>query len=728
MITTVNIQHLESLNDVVESITGIGQRETVPDEVVRRADQIELEDMTPEALRRRLAHGNVYPPDKIDAALVNYFRVGNLSALRELALLWVADRVDEGLARYRAEQGIEEPWAARERIVVALTGGTEGEVLIRRGARIAGRSAGRDLMAVHVAHSDGLVGAKPEVLARQRALVESLGGTFHTVVGDDVPTSLLEFARGVNASQLVIGATRRGRLASLVQPWAGDAVVRESGDIDVHVVTHERAGKARRTPPKRLLSTRRRAVSWALALVGPWLLTLFLMQFGDGLGLSTDLLLFLALTVGVALVGGLWSAMVGALLASLLLNYYFTPPTRTLTIAEFENALALAVFVVIAVSVALVVDLAARRSARATRARSEAQALSTLAGDVVRSDSGTGALLNRLLESFGQDSVALVERAEPGSPWTVVTHQGQEPPPTTPSQADTTVPVDDRHALLMRGRALAAGDRRVLGAFAAHTLALLDRDQLREQAAEAGRLSEVDALRTAILAAVSHDVRTPLAGIKAGVSSLRQSDVAWTPADRDELLAAIEESADRLDALLTNLLDLSRLQTGAVRARRDEVDLGDIVGRAAAHQPEAVVRIDLPPDLPAVIADGGLLERVVANVLDNSLRHSPVGVPIRISAGAVDGTVQLQVSDEGPGVADPDKFRMFEAFQRLGDTQAGEGLGLGLAVARGFVAAMHGHLEAEDTPGGGLTMVLSLPAAADTHVTDAHPLDAGDES
>ncbi len=728
VITTVNIQHLESLNDVVESITGIGQRETVPDEVVRRADQIELEDMTPEALRRRLAHGNVYPPDKIDAALANYFRLGNLSALRELALLWVADRVDEGLARYRSEQGIEAPWAARERIVVALTGGREGEALIRRGARIAGRSAGRDLMAVHVARGDGLSGSNPDALARQRALVESLGGTFHTVVGDDVPAALLDFARGVNASQLVIGATRRGRLASLVQPWPGDAVVRESGDIDVHVVTHERAGKGRRARPRRFLSTRRRAASWALALIGPWVLTWFLLQFGDGLGLSTDLLLYLALTVAVALVGGLWSAVVGALLASLLLNYYFTPPVRTLTIAEFENALALGVFVVIAVAVALVVDLAARRSAQATRARSEAQALSTLAGDVVRSDTGTGALLGRLLESFGQDSVSLVERAEPGAPWTVVTYQGQEPPPSTPQQADTTVPVDDRRALLLRGRALAAGDRRVLGAFAAHTVALLDRDQLREQAREATRLAEVDSLRTAILAAVSHDVRTPLAGIKAGVSSLRQSDVDWTPDEREELLATIEESADRLDGLLTNLLDLSRLQTGAVRARRDEVDLGDVVARAVGHQPEAAVRIDLPADLPAVLADSGLLERVVANVLDNALRHSPVGAPVRITAWPVDSSVQLQVSDQGPGVSDSDKSRMFEAFQRLGDAPAGEGLGLGLAVARGFVSAMAGRLDAEDTPGGGLTMVLSLPAAATTALDGGRRLDPGDAS
>ncbi len=244
VITTVNIQHLESLNDVVESITGIGQRETVPDEVVRRADQIELVDMSPEALRRRMVHGNVYPPERIDAALTNYFRLGNLSALRELALLWVADRVDEGLDRYRQQHGIDTPWPARDRIVVALTGGPEGDALIRRGVRIAGRSAGRDLLAVHVHRGDGMTASQPQALERQRVLVESLGGTYHSVVGEDVAEALLDFARGVNASQLVIGASRRGRFASMVQPWTGEAIVRGSGDIDVHVVTHDRRQRA----------------------------------------------------------------------------------------------------------------------------------------------------------------------------------------------------------------------------------------------------------------------------------------------------------------------------------------------------------------------------------------------------------------------------------------------------------------------------------------------------
>ncbi|MEV7775732.1 universal stress protein [Kitasatospora sp. NPDC086791] len=254
VISTVNIQHLESLNDVVEQITGIRQRETVPDDVVRRADQIELVDMSAEALRRRMAHGNIYPPERIDAALANFFRAGNLTALREIALLWAADRVEEALLRYRHDHGIQQPWSTRERVLVALSGGPEGETLIRRAKRTASRGAGGEFLAVHVARDDGLTGASPLLLARQRALVESLGGSWHTVAGDDPAEAVLGFAREVNATQIVIGATRRSRLKNLFGRGTGEAIIEGSGDdIDVYVVTHSEAAHGRllhrRRPP-----------------------------------------------------------------------------------------------------------------------------------------------------------------------------------------------------------------------------------------------------------------------------------------------------------------------------------------------------------------------------------------------------------------------------------------------------------------------------------------------
>src|SRR3954454_20282496 len=242
VITTVNVQHLESLKDVVEEITGRVEHEAVPDAVVRAADQVELVDMAPEALRRRMAHGNVFPPERVDAALGNYFRVGNLTALRELALLWLADSVEEGLQRYRTAHGITNTWETKERVVVGLTGGPEGDTLVRRAARIAARTHG-ELLALHVARSDGLSGPGVAALAAQRLLVESLGGSYHSVVGDAVAPALLDFARRVDATQIVLGTSRRHRLvAALGAPGTGASVTRHAGAIDVHLVSHDLAG------------------------------------------------------------------------------------------------------------------------------------------------------------------------------------------------------------------------------------------------------------------------------------------------------------------------------------------------------------------------------------------------------------------------------------------------------------------------------------------------------
>ncbi|MDP9221964.1 MAG: universal stress protein, partial [Actinomycetota bacterium] len=319
VITTVNVQHLESINDVVQQITGVPQRETVPDELVRRAEQIELVDMAPEALRRRMAHGNVYRPEKIDAALGNYFRVGNLTALRELALIWLADKVDDELDRYRAQHDISATWETRERVVVALTGGPEGDTLIRRAARIAVRTKGAELLAVHVSRNDGLLGGSPVNLARQRTLVESLGGTYHQVVGPDIGSALLDFARGVNATELVLGVSRRRRLTQILSPGVGAAVTQQSGPIDVHLVTHEEVHRGRpRERTASALSRSRRITGLGLAVVGLPVLTVGLAQVRGDLTLPSDILLYLAWVVVVALAGGLYPALFAAVAGSVL--------------------------------------------------------------------------------------------------------------------------------------------------------------------------------------------------------------------------------------------------------------------------------------------------------------------------------------------------------------------------------------------------------------------------
>ncbi|KUL36380.1 histidine kinase [Streptomyces sp. NRRL F-4489] len=717
VISTVNIQHLESLGDVVESITGVRQQETVPDEMVRRADQIELVDMSPQAIRRRMAHGNIYQPDKVDAALSNYFRPGNLTALRELALLWVADRVDEYLQEYRAEHSIRSTWQARERIVVGLTGGPEGRTLIRRAARMAAKGSGSEVLAVYIARSDGLTSASPKELAVQRKLVEDLGGTFHHVIGDDIPSALLEFARGVNATQIVLGSSRRKTWQYVFGPGVGATVARDSGpDLDVHIVTHDEVAKGRGLPVARgaRLGRARIVAGWLVGVGGPVLLSLLLARLSNGPGLANDVLLFLFLTVVAALLGGQLPALASAAVGSLLLNFYFTPPTHTLTISDPQNIVAIAIFFAVAVSVASVVDLAARRTHQAARLRAESEILSFLAGSVLRGETTLDALLERVRETFGMDTVALLERGSEVEPWTCAGRAGGgagTPPLARPEDADVDMPVGDHMALALTGRVLPAEDRRVLAAFAAQAAVVLDRQRLVGEAERARELAEGNRIRTALLAAVSHDLRTPLASIKASVTSLRSDDVAWSEEDEAELLAGIEAGADRLDHLVGNLLDMSRLQTGTVTPLIREIDLDEVVPMALGGVPEGSVTLDIPEELPMVAVDPGLLERSVANLVENAVKYSPEGEPVLVAASALGDRVELRIADRGPGVPDSAKDRIFEPFQRYGDVPRGAGVGLGLAVARGFAEAIGGTLAAEDTPGGGMTMVLTLPAA-----------------
>ncbi|MFF9082331.1 DUF4118 domain-containing protein [Streptomyces rubiginosohelvolus] len=723
VVSTVNIQHLESLGDVVESITGVRQRETVPDEVVRRADQIELVDMSPQALRRRMAHGNIYQPDKMDAALSNYFRPGNLTALRELALLWVADRVDEYLQQYRGEHNIRTTWQARERIVVGLTGGPEGRTLIRRAARLAEKGAGGEVLAVYIAASDGLKAVSPKELALQRTLVEDLGGTFHHVIGDDVSAALLEFARGVNATQIVLGVSRRRTWQYMLGPGVSATVARESGpDLDVHIVTHDSVAKGRGLPIARgaRLGKARIIWGWLAGVAGPALLTLLLSTVVPDLGLANDMLLFLTATVAAALLGGMLPALASAAFGSLLLNYFFTTPLHRFTVSDPKNIVAIVIFVAVAVSVASVVDLAARRTHQAARLRAESEILSFLAGSILRGENSLDALLERLRETFTMDSVALLERTREVEPWTCTAAVGT-PPVDRPEAADVDIPVGENLALVLSGRALPAEDRRVLGAFAAQAAVALDRQRLVGQAEEARKLAESDRFRTALLAAVSHDLRTPLAGIKASVTSLRSHDVDWSETDREALLEGIEDGADRLSALIGNLLDMSRLNTGTVVPLIRETDLDEVVPMALRGVPDGSVELDIPETLPMVAVDRGLLERIVANIVENAVKYSPEDRRVLVSASSLRDRVELRVVDRGPGVPDTAKEHIFEPFQRLGDAPRGAGVGLGLAVARGFTEAIQATLTAEDTPGGGLTMVLTLPPG-DT----ARPGDAGD--
>jgi len=715
VISTVNVQHLESLNDVVAQITGVEQQETVPDSFVRQASQIELVDIAPEALRRRLAHGNVYAPEKVDAALSNYFRSGNLTALRELALLWVADQVDAALAKYRADKKITATWEARERVVVAVTGGPESETLVRRASRIASKSSA-ELLALHVLAGDGHSAVPSVRMGKIRELAASLGASLHVVVGDGVPTALLDFAREVNATQLVIGTSRRSRWARLFDEGIGATVVRRSGKIDVHIVTHEESKQGFRITP--ISARQRRVLPWLAALLVPSVVCAITATWLDPLlRLGGESALFFVGVLAVALLGGVAPAILSALISGLLLNYFLIDPRHSFTIAETDSAVTEIVLLLVAIAVSVLVDRAAERAREAGRASQEAELLALFAGSVLRG-ADLETLLERVRETYALRAVSILriptlDGQQPGP--TVIAGAGRDPCMTVDS-ADTAIDVgDDEFWMLIGGRQLAARDRRVLSAVAKQAAGLVRQRELTDEASRSEAVMRADELRRSLLSAVSHDLRTPLAGAKAAVSSLRADDVGFSPEDTSELLATVEDSIDQLTALVGNLLDSSRLAAGVIHPELGRVYLEEAVERALVSISRGTtgfrsgidrVKVDVGDGV--VLADAGLLERVLANLLDNALRYAPDG-PIRVTACQVADRVLINVADQGRGLP-PGGERLFEPFQRIGDQNNTAGIGLGMSVARGFVESMGGTISATETPGGGLTMVVDLAA------------------
>ncbi|HEV3226255.1 MAG TPA: DUF4118 domain-containing protein, partial [Acidimicrobiales bacterium] len=511
VISTVNIQHLESLNDVVERITGIKQRETVPDAVVRAADQIELVDMAPEALRRRMAHGNIYAAEKVDAALGNYFRIGNLAALRELALLWMADRVDESLTEYRERHGIEGPWETKERVLVALTGAPGSDDLIRRAARMAMRTRG-ELVGAHIASGDGLAGPSDSRLEEHRALLEEVGGRYVEASGPDVATALVQVARSENATQLVLGASRRSRWTELFRGSVINRVIRAAGGaIDVHVIstaTMDSDDRSLRAPPRmRLapLSRTRRGTALVLGIFGLPLMTVALTQVRDSVGFENALLLYLLFVMVIAVIGGAIPAVLASVAAFLLLNWFFAPPIHTFTIDNGRDALALVSFLAVAGVVSALVDLATRRRDAAYRARAEARALATMAATVLQEPEPLPKLAHALADSFQLDGVAIFTRVD--DRWTRVADAGAAPP-VEPGDAANLFPLPDGSVLAWSGDALKPADRETLGSFATQLALALRGRRLQAEVANATSLARANELRTALLAAVSHDLRT----------------------------------------------------------------------------------------------------------------------------------------------------------------------------------------------------------------------------
>lgn len=761
--TTVNIQHLESLGDVVGAIIGRNQAERVPDPFLRAADEIELIDISPAALRARLMDGRIYAAEKVDAAMSNYFRLGNLTALRELALLWLADRVDEGLEKYRDEKGIRATWAARDRILVAVTGGPESTTLIRRGLRIAGRVAGRELHVVHVIEPDGTRRSGAPHLLSARELAEANHAVWHTVVGDDVAKALIEFARTLNASQIVLGVSRTPWYRRMFGPGVANRVISAAADIDVHMVTHAQAARLWRSDRERSranpLSRARRILGWITGALAPLLLTALFVGLGPGsTSLSMNFLAYITVVVLVALIGGLWPAVMTAVFGAGLINFFFTHPVNSLSVRQLENVLALVIFVAVAVAVATVVDQAARRSRQAQAAEHEAGVLSELAGSMIAEGDNPESMVASIRTSFALDGVTLfvhgsgagdVDRTDtvgragtagrPANPDRAggadVAAASAGEPIGSRAEASEVIDLDEDTSLALKGRPLSAGEQRVLDAYAGRLLRVLTESALQRSRTEAKELSAGNAVRTALLTAVSHDLRTPLGAITTATSTLLLDEIELSESDQRLMLETIEHGAQRLEKLIDNLLDMSRIQSGAVTISTAPVLVADVVasaldeldgesqgsatgGDGGALEGTAIggadggrgsqprITVDVDPET-WIDVDAGLVERVLVNIIENSVKYG-AGAPIRIDASTGAEAVVLRVADSGPGVAEEALESIFTPFTRLDESNT-KGLGLGMAVALGLCQAMDIELSAEPTPGGGFTAVLTIP-------------------
>jgi two-component system sensor histidine kinase KdpD len=548
VITTINIGSLESLRDIVTAITGTAPGVTVPDSVVQAADQIELVDMSPEALRRRLAHGHIYPSERLDAALANLFRPAVLGALRQLSLLWLADRVEEQLERQLVPDMRGDARKVRERIVVAL-GGQGGDRVVRRAAHLAGRT-GAHIVGVHVVSARRQPG--PD-LEHQRRLLTGLGGVYREVVGDDIAVALAEFARVEQATQLVIGASSvsdtsaRGSVAA--------DLMKTIGDIDVHIVPTDVTGLAsRRAVGRHPRGGRRRrnvVVAWALCLLGLPALTAVLSAAHRHVSVGSALMIDLCAVMAVAALGGLGPGLAASVAAFGLTNWFLTPPLHTLTVGEAENVVALTVFILVTVVVSVSVDRAARRSREATHARAEAAALARSAATLVGADDPLPDLLEQLRATFGLGAATVMERSEHG--WWP-THASGQPELLSPEEG-TSIDISASGDLLLvvSGDALRPEQLEVLRAFGDQLAMAVEARRLRRDAANADLLEEANALRAALLQAVSHDFRTPLATIKASSSGLLHPGSRSTSSSvpTDECRAPSSSSQPRSPATTT---------------------------------------------------------------------------------------------------------------------------------------------------------------------------------
>lgn len=671
VVGTILVQHISSLAPQITDIIGITPSCTIPERFLDQAEQIELVDITPEAIRRRIAHGNVFTPTELQPSSAELFNSEAFAQLRSLTVSWLADRL-------RGELSAND---SRERVVVLLEGQYDEE-LLARAVRTAQRS-GAEILAVHVSRPTEQQDESQR--NRRKKLATDAGATYHEIVGTDIPASLLAFAEAEHATNIITEGTASRRNGMRLH--FADAVVPETG-----------------------ISPQRRRWGFVVGAVLLTALTVLLVANRDAVSVSTSLALYLLAVVSITAVGGRWPGLLSAIASPLLANWYLIPPFHTFRINEAENILELVVFVSATTIVSFFVAVAARRATEAESAWKDATTLVALSQ--AHSADPLDDVMSLLLNTFPVQGVSII--TDENNTDTVIASAGENPP-VSRTTADFTSDISPHVTVAFNGPSLTANDHRVLGAFLGQMSRALQERDLRDIATEAEALSKADDLRTAILRAVSHDLRSPLASIKASVSSLRQTDIEWPEEQRNEFLEAIESDTDRLTTIVTNLLDLSRLEAGVLQPAVRHVSLEEVlptVLRSIDNPSRITLVADTP--LPDFVADPALLDRVLANVLGNALVWSPPDKDVTVQVFSRDNKMHLHVIDHGVGIPQAEKSTVLQPFHRLGDSSHTGGVGLGLAIADRLIAAMNGRLELRDTPGGGLTVAIVLPCAEAT--------------
>ncbi|CCD98283.1 sensor histidine kinase KdpD [Bradyrhizobium sp. STM 3809] len=753
--TAVNVQHIESLNDVVAQITHVRVRETVPDSIFDRADAIELIDLTPDDLIQRLKEGKVYVPKQAERALEHYFSPGNLTALRELALRRTAERVDEQLLTHMQANAIAGPWAAGERILVCVSEDPRAAGLVRYTKRLADRvHAPWTAVTIETRRNLQLSDRERDRLADTLRLAESLGGEALTIPGGGrrIADDLIGFAQANNVTQIIIGKSQRSRLFEIVRGSVVHDLVRRAGNISIHVIPGEETPGETGTP----VQTRARSEPLQAK---PYVMALLITAIGLGLaeliqpffGIENVDLVFLTAVVGVAARYGLWPSLLASLMASLCYNFFFLPPIYTFTITDPTNVAAFFFFMLIALLVSNVasrVRVQADTATQRVRTTEQLYAFSRkLAGtatldDVLWATAYQAALMLkvRVVLLLPQDGKLVVMAGYPpedqlddadlaAASWAFANDRAA-------GRGSDTLPGAKRLFLPMRtgrgligvigidddrtGPLLTPDQRRLLDALVDQGALAIERVLLVEDMDKVKRTMEQDRLRSALLTSISHDLKTPLASVLGAASTMRDLATRLSDKEKLDLLATVIDESERLNRFIANLLDMTKLESGAIVPNAALHDIGEIVGSALRRASKILaghhVSLELASDLPMVEVDAVLFEQVLFNLLDNAAKYAPADTAIAIRAAREGNWVVLDVRDEGEGIPAAEVEHVFDKFYRVqkGD-QVRPGTGLGLAISRGFIEAMRGRIFAgnrTDRRGAVLTIRLPVPAQA----------------